>query len=61
MDQNHVLSSNETLKLFDVYFKDYNSALRFHELTRKISITIIYENIYGESKGPFKKDKLTLV
>lgn len=60
LEQYHIIASNESLILFDLYFKDLIPAAQFHKLVREIGFSLEYETIYGE-KRYFKKERLSSI
>jgi len=60
MDKSHALASTESLELFNLYFRDFDSAEQFHNLIKNTEFSLDYETIYGEKRF-FKKDKLSIV
>ncbi len=60
IEQSHIIASNESLFLFDLYFINLETAAQFHELVRKIAVSLEYETIYGEKRF-FKKERLSRI
>ena len=60
LEQTQILSPNESLSLFEFYFKDLESAIEFHVLVKKFTFTLEYETIYGEKRS-FKKERLSTI
>jgi hypothetical protein len=50
INSNHVLSPNDTLELFKLFFPSYNDAFQFTEFCKRVSCKIEYYTIYGERK-----------
>jgi hypothetical protein len=60
LEQFHILAPNESLVLFEVYFKGLDDATQFHNLVKKVEFSVDYETIYGD-KRTFKKNKLSTI